>query len=324
VRTYELAFNWPHAGHDAFTDAVARAARARHVRFLRVTKGEDDSVRGSIDRRTLRVGLFLNTQADGLNMESPRMLLCRVLKSSGTHVVEDPDDSPVYTDRALGLDYLRRSGLSVPPYAVVETRQRERPPEFPVRRSKLGANWVARPARGMGRNRIIIRGSRSVASSVSRSKLHGCPKVVVMPLHRAAVEGERELRFLVWHLFGHVLVCRPSRGSHSFELAKAGELAGAHIVWLAGTATRMREVTGLDWFVTEIVAARTKGRLDLVVVEPPNALAGLGPGAKALVETPEEVIELAAERIVEVAWRRSQGLPLSEGVKIVTAADGKR
>jgi hypothetical protein len=317
VRTYDLAFNWPHNEHDVFIHSIARAARARRIRFLCVAKGEEDSIRRSVERRTLEVGLFLNTQADGINMESPRMLLCRVLKSKGTLVVEDPDDAPIYTDRALQLDYLRRGGIAVPPYSVVETRQRDKSNEFPVRRSKLGTTWVARPARGMGRNRVIIRGSRSIASSISRSNLRGCPRVIVMPQYTTALSAEGELRFLVWHLFGHVAVCSRRTGSRTYDFTDAISVPEQHTFAIARLASRMSKVTGLDWFMAEIVGLSGKGRFNYVVVEPPNALAGLGPGVKPLAETPDEVVEVAAERIVDIAWRRSRELSLSDGVKIV-------
>ena len=53
------------------------------------------------------------------------------------------------------------------------------------------------------------------------------------------------------------------------------------------------------------------------MVEPPNALAGLGPGVGALADLGAEIMRLAAARVVEVAWRRSRGLPLPDGTAVI-------
>lgn len=319
MKRYEFGYSWHHNREDTFTHAVARAARDMHVRCLRVAKGREDRVRADVDRRRVRIGLFLNTQADGLNMEGPGMLLCRVLKASGCHVVEDPDDARVYTQRALQMRYLARAGIPVPAHAVVVNRPDAENPRIPVGRSRLGTNWVARPARGMGRNRIVIRGARSVAAALARSKLKTCPRILVMRQHRPARLGEREYRFLVWHLFGRILPCWKRKGSSALEPVEAGETGIELISLLADVVSRIARITGLDWFFSEIVATRLGVELEYVVVEPANALALLGPGPKPASEVPLEVARAAAERIVEVAWRGSLGIPLSAGIEVCAA-----
>jgi len=319
VKRYELGFNWHDRRGGTFPDALARATKARGIRLLRVSRGDDDGVRSQVDRRTVSVGIFHNTQADGLNMESPAMLLCRALKAAGTAVVEDPDDAPVYTDRALLMEYVKRAGIAVPPYMVIANRNdgadgRRRPS-----RSTLGSTWIARPARGMGVNRVVIRGAKSVVAALSRSKLRSCPRVLVMKQVTGARAAGREQRFVVWHLFGTVVPCWSGR-SGGIEVARFGDAEGDLLGRLCETVRTIAHVTGLDWFHSEIVATGRAGKPELVVVEPANALAMLGPVAKTVTMVPAEVARLAADRLAEVAWRRSRGLPLYRGTTLVAPA----
>lgn len=317
MQRYEFAYNWHDGADDAFPVAVARAAKARGIRVLRVDRGDDDAVRSKVDRRRLGVGLFLNTKADGLNMVSPPMLLCRVLKASGTHVVEDPDDAPIYTNRALLMDHAKKAGIPVPAHTVLANRGDDAP-SVPIARvrSQLGPNWVARPARGMGINRIVIRGAKSIASALARSKLRTCPRVLVTSSHKAARLLGHEYRFVVWHLFGTVIPCWTGK-TGGLGIVSAREVETALLGRLCELVRTIAGVTGLDWFSSEILITRLGEDPEFVVVEPANALALFGPGPKTVALVPHEVARLAAERVVEVAWRIAHGLPIALGTTLV-------
>lgn len=313
---YELGFNWPRGRSDPFVSEVARAARSKRIRWICVPKEKAESARRRVERRRLEVGLFLNTQADGVNMESPEMLLCRALKTAGTLVVEDPDDAPVYADRGLQMRYLERAQVPVPRHVVVEGWQHDKAALARSQRSRLGAHWTAQPAVGMGRSRSLTSGSRYVASALARAGFAPGQKVLILRHHKPATSGDRELRFLVWHLFGHIVPCWWRRGSRRPELIEAQDWVSAGLTVLASLVGDIAEITGLDWFATELIFTKAGGELQPLVIEPANALAGLGPGLKTLSRVPPEVVRMAASRIVEVAWRHSRNVALSAGKTI--------
>ena len=103
------------------------------------------------------------------------------------------------------------------------------------------------------------------------------------------------------------------------EMMKAEEFESGHYSILPSLVARIADITGLDWFVTELVATEFRRDLKVLIVEPANALAGLGPGLKPLSHMPAEVARLAAERIVQIAWRHARKLPLRTG-KVIRMA----
>ncbi len=317
---YELGLNWSRDAGDLFTSHVAQAARLRRIRWLCVPNGQADRVRRRVERGQLEVGLFLNTQADGLNPNSPGMLLCRSLKAASCLVVEDPDDARVYADRAVQMRYLERAGVSVPRHVVVEGWHRDKRALTAAQRTKLGPAWTAQPAVGMGRSRTLTTSSRAVAAALARAGFAPGQKVLLCRHHRPVLAGDRELRFLVWYLFGHIVPCWWRRGARCCDLMTSEDLASGRFVVLASLVSRIAEITGLDWFVTELIATKARSEPRMMVLEPANALAGLGPGLRPLRQVPADVIRTAADRIVEVAWRHAHRLPLSTGKTVRTAS----
>ncbi|MBN1673469.1 MAG: hypothetical protein JXR37_20655 [Kiritimatiellae bacterium] len=313
---YELGVNWFRDHADRFLTEVACAARLRRIRWIVIPKEKAVRARRRVDRGSLRINLFLNTQADGVNMESAEMRLCRSLKAAGTLVVEDPDDAPFYADRALQFQYLDRSGVGVPPFVVTDGWQQDRAGFTGVQRARLGANWVARSAVGMGKVRCLHSAAQYVTAALSRA---GFPRGAKLLVHKS-VHGSRaggaELRFLVWYLFGHIVPCWAGPGSQGREMVADAEWRDLKLDGLADIAARIAQLSGLDWFVSELVCTRSRGRLKPLVLEPVNALAGLGPGAQPNYHMSTDVVRIAAERIVDVAWRYAHDLPPRPGTTL--------
>ncbi len=316
---YELGFNWASDRDNAFTSAIAECARRRRISVLRVGRQELEQVRHRVGRGRLRVGLFLNTQGDGTRMESPPMLLCRALKARGCLVVEDPDDSKIYSDRAMALEYLGRAGLRVCRNVVIESWQPGRRMLSARQRGVLGWEWVAVPGFGLDRRPEIESTSRTVSAALSRGGFRPGQKILLYRMPEPAVEDERELRFRAWHLFGRVLPAWRRPGRSVFERVRADHAGREALSGLAAVARTAARITGLDWFMMEVVATGSRRKRELVVVEPPNALAGLGPGAAPLAETGPDVLRAMAEILVEAAWRRARGLPPPDGTAVLLA-----
>ncbi|MHC4802897.1 MAG: hypothetical protein ACYTFF_12450 [Planctomycetota bacterium] len=294
-RRYDLAFNWAANRPTPFTDAVTESARRHRISVLSVARGEVDAVRRRVERGRIGIGVFLNTQAEGISLESPSMRLARVLKARGALVVEDPDDAPVYADRALQLEYLQRAGLPVPQHLVLQ-RQPGGPVISAAARSALGRTWAAVAARGLNRRAVLVSTAQHVWPALARSGFKRGQKILVYRYQEPVVEGDMER-------------------SH-FQRLNLDDTKHDAFTQLIAMVRRCADVTGLDWFMTELLVTGSARRRKVIVLEPPNALAGLGPGVAVLSETSSAILRLAAQRLVEVAWRRARGLPLSDGTGV--------
>jgi hypothetical protein len=313
---YELGINCASNRENPFMEAIAEAAERRNIQWICVPKGESDRMRKRVEGGRLKIGLFLNTQADGRSASSSTMRLCRALKEAGTLVIEDPEDARFYADRGLLFSDLERNGLPVPKYFVVEYGNGNGSKLSAGRRARLGPAWVALPAKGLTRKEPRVSRARNISSALARDGFRKGERVLVHHHFTPQKDGNREYRFLVWNLLGHVIPCwAPQEGSPSKMLTVEDFEAdfAARIVTLT---QRVAKLSRLDWFLSEQVAVRRNGKRDLILVDPANALAGFGPGNKAVAAVPLDVLRIAADRITEAAWRRARNLTISDGTTI--------
>ncbi|MHC4126741.1 MAG: hypothetical protein ACYTE6_00825 [Planctomycetota bacterium] len=316
TRRYDLAFNWAANRPTPFTDAVTESARRHRISVLPVGRGEAVTVRRRLERGRIGIGVFLNTQADGINLDSPSMLLARALKARGALVVEDPDDAPVYADRALQFQYLQRAGLRVPHHVVLDRGQQSRPVISAAARSALGRTWAAVPGHGLSRPREVISTAQHVWPALTRSGLQRGQKILVYRHQEPLAEGDMELRFRMSYLFGRIIPSWCRRDRRHFQRLTLDDSEHDAFAQMIAMVRRCAEITGLDWFMTELLVTGSQRRQRVLVLEPPNALAGLGPGVAVLSESSSDILRLTGHRLVEVAWRRARGLPLSDGTGV--------
>jgi len=316
---YELGFNWGGRKDSIFVQEIARAARRYRIRWVCVPKLHAVKLQRGVEQERVKIGVFLNTQADGVNLGSPAMLLCRTLKEHNTLVIEDPDDIKTYADKGLQLGYLQRAGLPVPKHYVIEDWKRNKRPRTIARNITLDSKWVARSATGMNRQLFLISSAKSMTRALAKAGFKPGNRILIHRNYAPLIEGSRELRFRVWYLFGHLVPCWYQKGVLMPEMLRTGDISSPHFGQLVYLMGKIAEITLLDWFVTEMVVSKEQKKKALIIREPANALAGIGPGNKPLNSVPREVLRIAAHRIVEVAWRYARGLPLSKGITIELA-----
>lgn len=313
---YDLGFNWSTSQDNPFSRMIAEHARRRGLKCLTVLRPDARKVRHQVSNGRVQVGLFLNTQADGSNIESTHMLLCRSLKAAGCMVVEDPDDARIYANRALQLDYLQRAGLPVPRRLAIVDWVPKKPLFSAAQRGKFVGQWLAQPAIGMDRSLRLAGKGRPSSGMLARCGFRPRQGVLIFLDYPLEAGQNRRSRFRVWHFFGHVVVSQYSKDRDAFEFVNANSHAVGLVPRLAELVHKIAHVTGLDWFVTEVITTKRRGSENVLILEPANALAQLGPGVKALADVPDEVMTIAAERLVESAWHHAHGLPIKVGVTI--------
>ena len=317
VLRYELGLNWAGRKDNIFTQEIARMARRYRIRWVCVPKLNSDKFRRGVEKGSIKIGVFLNTQADGVNLESPIMLLCRSLKAHNTLVVEDPDDVKNYADKGFQLSCLQRAGLPVPKHYVIDDWKGNKPPTGISKNITLDSKWVARSAVGMNRQLFVISEARSMTKALVKAGFKPGTRILIHRNYAPLVEGNRELRFKVWYLFGHIVPCWYQRGVATPEILRTGDISFPFLGQLINIMPRIAEITLLDWFVTElVVVSKGNKKKELIIREPANALAGIGPGNKPLSNVPTELLRIAAHRIVKIAWRYANNLPLFEGISI--------
>jgi hypothetical protein len=314
---YDFAFNWYKGGEEsAFARAVREEARRRRVRVLAIDPAAAERVRRKADRRTLSIGLFLNTQAGAASFDTPAMRLACSVKAAGGLVVEDPDDSPFYANRIRAYERLRRAGVGVVPHVAVSDWHKGRTVLTARERTRLGVPWMARYAAGYASSARIESKSRRVGPAVRSAGFRAGRELVLERALKPALFDGRPAVFRLFHFFGELVPAWWDAAKHRAAPVSSSEFESFNLASLAEISGRVASTLGLDWFMTQVVATGSADKPRFVVVEPANALGGIGPGRTAAAAAGEAVQRIAAERIVEVAWRWARRRPLVAGASI--------
>lgn len=313
---FDLGFTCQAKGEDIFLQEVKRLARKYRISWLNVPKGRSAAFRKCVDEGRLKINVFLNTQLDGVSLENPSLLLLRSLKEKNCLVVEDADDVRIYADKALQLSYLKRAALPVPRYFVINGMKGNRYQDATSRHFTQGSTWLARPAMGMNHHPVVINTRAPIQQALVKAGCNPGRRMLIYKYYKPLTKGNRVLSFRIWYLFGHVVPCWYKHGDHLPAMLKPGDISSSLIARLVNLVTKISEITLLDWFVTDLVVTNGRKGERVIIQEPANALAGFGPGMKRLRSLPHEVIRIAANRIVEVAWRKAHNLPLADGTTI--------
>lgn len=310
---YDLAFNWTLRQRHPFTDTVREHARRLRIKVLCVRKQDGSVLRRRLDQGRLRVELFLNTQADGSHLDKPDMLLCRAMKASGALVVEDPDDSRIYADRTIVYEYLQRAGMTVPWYRILNSFNPKQRTMTAKDRTQLGDVWVAVPGKGLDPRRRLTSSARRISAALTRAGYRPGQKILIRREYKPVRYEDHQCRLRVWHLFGELLCCWVADNGAA-QLISSNDLNCEYVVQALAQTRHCAHIFGLDWFMSEYIGVRIRSQRKLMIVEPPNALAAMGPGKAGLALLPNPIARTAARIITECAWRRSRGLPVASGV----------
>jgi hypothetical protein len=172
------------------------------------------------------------------------------------------------------------------------------------------------PGQGLGGQRELVSTARHVWPALTRSGFQRGQKILVYRHQEPLAEGDMELRFRMSYLFGRIIPSWCRRDRRHFQRLSLDDSSHDAFAEMIAIVRKSAEVTGLDWFMTELLVTGSQRRQRVIVLEPPNALAGLGPGVAVLSEYSSDIMRLMAHRLVEVAWRRARGLPLSDGTGV--------
>ena len=312
-KRFELGCNWGTNFAPTFSSALEQAAKNRGVRSCIIGPDEEENALRKVEKKLLRIGLFLNTQAPGTQFDGRSMKLCRALKASGTLLVEDPDDAHIYSNRALQFEYLQRAGIKIPPLLLLEDWSTKTPLLSETDRRKIGEKWIAEQALRTARARTLSGNSKQIARELRESGFSPGDKIILRKRIKPYAEGDLEYRIIGWNFLGQLTFAFFDRNREKYVSLSAGKVESWIWSELFSLMLTISRITGLNWFSSRFVLSKAGGVSKIVVIDPADPLACLGPGQRAFARLPEEILVLAAQQIVYAAWRRSQGMSLQDG-----------
>jgi len=123
--------------------------------------------------------------------------------------------------------------------------------------------------------------------------------------------GNNQAWFRVYFLFGEIIPCWWNKDNYRYSFVTLREMYNHKLLPLARLTSEIARVTSMEFFSTEIAVTKKDQDKKFVVIDYVNDQPEL------CVRTAEqgggpvpEVVQHVAERMVEIAWRVREGMPI--------------
>jgi len=117
MKQYDFALTWD-KNPCFFTDALKAFCKAKNLSFLWIKENKVKDITKKIETSKIFIGVLLDTEATYDVPNHPYSRLCYAVKDSGGTVINDPDRTRMYVDKAVTHYELLDEGICVP-YTVI-------------------------------------------------------------------------------------------------------------------------------------------------------------------------------------------------------------
>jgi hypothetical protein len=319
----------------AFDRWLARAAASHDLTCALIHDGNIAEARRRLDAGQMTIGYHLDYYALWHHPEDPYAQLAHAIEDTGGHSVNPPARARAFTDKATAVAELRRHGLGVP--ATLLLRPRAAPRSLTVaERNRLGLDAPDRyaylkPANGFAGQGVvrIPATDEALAAALANARQHDPNETFLLqreiqPPLLACEDGVSRLAYWrVLYQHGEVLpfwwAPQERIGPEpSYRALTVAELHRHRLQAVLSYVRKVAELTGLDWFSTELclsdgdepssrsVIGPDGRERPVLAIDPINDQCDVDVQSRWAGAAPDEVVRHIAARFAERAWQLRQ------------------
>lgn len=315
MKKYDFAVAWDDTKREKFIHWVKRECVLRNLNFIIITSDNVSNVIKALERGKLKIRFLLDCAAEYYQKDDPFARLCYAVKDIGGYVVCDTDDAKQAANKAVTHYDLLKANIPVPYTIVVRNWE---PYNFKLTKEEmrlLGKPFIIKPALGFAQKGVVKDAHGSITEiAKARHFSRGDNFLLQEKIESASFDG-KEAWFRVYFLFGEIIPCWWSTKTGWYAHVSLREMYNYRLLSLARITSEIARVTSMEFFSSEIaITGKGKDRKFLAidyVNDQPELRVRSGKFTDGFVPGPvPEIIEHVAQRIVEIAWRISRGLPV--------------
>lgn len=195
--------------------------------------------------------VLLNMHSEHHDATDVYYRLVRLAHERGTKVIDPPDLALAAFDKAALHPRLVAAGLNVPPTVIVPAEQAGKFELSAAEREALGTPFVIKPSLGYGRRGVLLEATGEADLERSRTAWPD-PRYLLQRRITPRMVGEEPVYFRVYHAFGRVWLCWWNCFTDRYRLVTDAEHAEWKLDALETLVRRVAELTGMQFFSSEI------------------------------------------------------------------------
>jgi hypothetical protein len=307
VKHVDFALSWNSGIKEKFVKWTRKECALRGMKYLLISEKNVSPVIRALQKGKLKIKFRLDNEADYYDSRNLFAKLCYAVKDAGGYVVCDPDDAREAANKAVTHYDLVRAGIGVPYTIVVRNWE---PDKFAITKAelkRLKSPFIIKPSSGFGQKGVIKNAIGSIKEIAQARHFNRGDDFLLQEKISPVMFGEREGWFRVYFLFGEIIPCWWNTITGRYIHVTLRELYILRLLPLVRMTSEIARITNMDFFCSEItITGKGKKRrfatIDYVNDQPELCVRSEKQGGPVL-----EVVRHIAERLVEIAWRISQG-----------------
>lgn len=311
MKRYDFALAWNSGSKENFVKWVRKECSRRGLRFLLISENNASSIIEDLEKGRIKMTFLLDNEANYDDKNDLFARLSYAAKDVDGLVVCDPDDARKASNKAITHYDLIKAKIPVPYTVVVRNWE---PDDFSLGKEecrKLGNPFIIKPASGFGQKGVVKNASGSIAEIAQARHFNRGDDFLLQEKIEPVTISERQAWFRVYFLFGEIIPCWWNTETGQYVHVTLREMHSLRLLPLTRIVSEIAGITRMDFFSTEIaVVGRGRDRrfvtIDYVNDQPELCVRS----EKGRFGPVPEVVRHIAERIVERAWRLSEGFPV--------------
>ncbi|MBL7198279.1 MAG: hypothetical protein ISS47_09295 [Candidatus Omnitrophica bacterium] len=315
MKIYDFAFAWDGDRREKILKWIRRECSLRNLNFLLVNDNNVSRVISDLEKGRLKIRFLLDTAAEYYIPKDLYTRLCYAVKDVEGYIACDPDDARQAANKAVTHYDLLRANVPVPYTVVVRDWE---PDNFKLTKDELkrmGKPFIIKPASGFGQKGVIKDATGSIVEIAKARHFNRGDSFLLQEKIIPTFLGDKQGWFRVYFLFGEIIPCWWNTESGWYSHVTLREMYNYKLLPLARITSEIARITNMDFFSSEIaVSGRGKDRrfvaIDYVNDQPELNVRSEKVSRGFIGGPVPEVIEHIAERVIEIAWRMSKGIPV--------------
>jgi hypothetical protein len=274
---YDLTISHPAADSIAFNSFdrwLAQAAAARGLNCALLRDGLVEEAVRRLEQGRLSIGFHLDYFALWHVADNPYAQLAQAVHDHGGRSVNPPARARLFTDKAVSHVELLDRGLGVPETVLIRPWAADRaltPVEKELLRlNEPGSKVYIKPANGFSGRGVVrvdnadandIAAALASARNYDRRDTYLVQREVTVPLLRDGEGAERPAYWRILYCLGEWIPCwwtkyDAVRGLPSYRRLTRAEIAANRLQPVLAYAMELAELTGMQWFSTELCLSK--------------------------------------------------------------------
>ena len=293
---FDLGIAWEWEFDDDFISVLARKCQEHRISTFIINPGNLADIAPKVLSGEITFTVFFDRASDTRKDFVP--LDDYLIKNNITFINYPRDAEEASNKAAMHLQFITH-GINVPYTIILPVFEQDGPTEDILKLENVGIPFIIKPAHGGGGDGVLL-GVKSLAEVMAARKDYVNDQLLIQENIIPRILDGKKAWFRVYYAGGNVIACWWDPQVHNSKKFAPEDMARYGLQEIERIATRIHEISRLNFFSTEIALTES---MKYISVDYVNEPCDMRLQSKVWNGVPDEVVELVCDSLAQFTAR---------------------